>query len=143
MIERFRYEVIVLGKSPRDGMGLSERFSAFLKILAIGLHNHLACSLAVCPGAHGADSGIPQVVRLSVLMNNPGNLVGMLDPESRKFHGNHTVYGAAVGAAEVEQAPEEHAPGQVFAGGVPLERQGDDVGLMAMLDESLSELRDL
>ncbi len=83
-----------------------------------------------------------ELVRLAELVHEPDALVRMADEIRRELRRDHHVDPAAVGLVEVEHPPEERLREHARAG-IPLERNGDDVRLVAaraqLVDERVRE----
>ncbi len=71
-------------------------------------------------------------------MQQPHDLVRMANDIGRKLRRDHGVDRTAVGLFEIEQPPEERLREHALAG-VPLERHGDELGLVSVLAERLDE----
>jgi hypothetical protein len=74
----------------------------------------------------------PQIVCLTVLMQNPDDFAWMGNQVGGELQGDQTIDWNAYGFAQVEQTAGEHVVENTL-GGIPLEGHSDDFGLMASL----------
>jgi hypothetical protein len=83
--------------------------------------------------------GAVELVRLAELVDEPDDLVRVTDDVGGELRRDHEVDPLPVGLFEVEQPPEERL-GEHALAGVPLERDADEVGVVAAATELLDEV---
>src|SRR5258708_5126626 len=81
---------------------------------------------------------VPQLVRGPVLMQDPEDLVGMMDQIGRELQADKKVYGSAGHFGQVQEAAGKHVVKDLF-GRIPFEWNGDDLSLVALGNEGVPE----